>query len=379
MTLNVSIYRRIVTVSKDDRLNMTLAPTIDDLIHRARMDLRAGLPVIMGNGADQIILGALETLSRARFDALKHMPGAAIALSDWRAKALKMPVYDTGLTRFTVPGDLDFATAQALADPSRDLARPLKGPFQYIRDSHNETAAHALRLVKAAHILPSIIYAPLHGANDASLNDLTALPSLPNETLILEDIVAARVPIVASAQTRLHVFRERLSGDEHYAVEIGHISPNAPTLTRVHSACFTGDVLGSLKCDCGPQLNAALAQMGAAGGGLLLYLNQEGRGIGLPNKMRAYALQDQGFDTVDANHRLGFEDDERDFRLGAQMLNHFNIERIQLLTNNPRKLGAMQDQGITVTERVPLIVGKTDENAKYLKVKAEKSGHVFDE
>ena len=355
---------------------MTLAPTIDDLIHRARMDLRAGLPVLIGDGPDQIVCAALETLSAGRLEALKTITGAAIAVSDWRAKALNIPVYDAGMTRFSLPVPFDHRAAQALADPSQDLASPLKGPFAYIRDGAAPMVAQSIRLTKAAHLLPSIIYAPAQGIDAGGL---TEIADLPPETLVLQDIVAARVPITASAYTRLHVFRERLSGDEHYAVEIGHVTPQRAMLTRVHSACFTGDVLGSLKCDCGPQLNAALAHMGDAEGGLLLYLNQEGRGIGLPNKMRAYALQDQGFDTVEANHRLGFEDDERDFRLGAQMLNHFKINKIKLLTNNPHKIATMQNQGITVTERVPLHVGKTAENAKYLSVKAQKSGHLFDE
>jgi GTP cyclohydrolase II len=147
-------------------------------------------------------------------------------------------------------------------------------------------------------------------------------------------------------------------------------------LTRLHSACFTGDLMGSLKCDCGPQLRAALAQMGTEGDGVLLYLNQEGRGIGLANKMRAYSLQDQGFDTVEANHRLGFEDDERDFRLGAQILKELEFSAARLLTNNPRKVQMLQDNGIDVVERVPLHVGENRHNQAYLATKIAKSGHL---
>lgn len=135
--------------------------------------------------------------------------------------------------------------------------------------------------------------------------------------------------------------------------------------------------MGSLKCDCGPQLRAALAQMGAEGAGVLLYLNQEGRGIGLANKMRAYSLQDQGFDTVEANHRLGFEDDERDFRLGADILKTMGFSKVRLLTNNPAKITMMENTGIAVTERVPLKVGETAHNRDYLATKATKSGHLL--
>jgi GTP cyclohydrolase II len=175
----------------------------------------------------------------------------------------------------------------------------------------------------------------------------------------------------------VHIFRPEDGGDEHYAIEVGQPDRAAPVLARLHSACFTGDVLGSLKCDCGPQLRAALAQMGAEGAGVLLYLNQEGRGIGLANKLRAYALQDQGFDTVEANHRLGFEDDERDFRIGAAILRRMGFSAVRLLTNNPRKVAMLEHCGLTVTERVPLKVGRTPQNAGYLATKAAKSGHLL--
>ena len=148
-------------------------------------------------------------------------------------------------------------------------------------------------------------------------------------------------------------------------------------LVRLHSACFTGDLLGSLKCDCGLQLRAALAQMGAEGAGVLLYLNQEGRGIGLANKMRAYSLQDQGFDTVEANHRLGFEDDERDFRIGSEILKSLGFAQVRLLTNNPKKMEMMTACGINVDERVPLKVGENPYNRDYLATKTQKSGHLL--
>jgi len=193
----------------------------------------------------------------------------------------------------------------------------------------------------------------------------------------LDHVVSARVPLSTAENARLHIYRPQDGSEEHYAIEVGRPDRDAPVLARLHSACFTGDVLGSLKCDCGPQLHAALSKMGEEGHGVLLYLNQEGRGIGLANKMRAYALQDQGFDTVEANHRLGFEDDERDFRLGAEILRRMGFGSVRLLTNNPNKLAMMERSGIAVAERVPLKVGKTAFNAHYLATKAAKSGHLL--
>jgi GTP cyclohydrolase II len=160
-------------------------------------------------------------------------------------------------------------------------------------------------------------------------------------------------------------------------MEIGTIDREKPILVRMHSACFTGDVLGSLKCDCGPQLHAATKMINEQGGGLLIYLNQEGRGIGLANKIRAYALQDHGFDTVEANHRLGFEDDERDFQLGATILKEMHISNIKLITNNPSKISTMKKYNITVSERIPLKVGQNETNLSYLKTKVRKSGHLM--
>jgi GTP cyclohydrolase II len=238
-------------------------------------------------------------------------------------------------------------------------------------------------VVKSARLLPAIVvqdiaepavFAAEHGLTvlDAGMVDAALALSSP-----MNAVVNARVPITAAEKTRLHVFRPDDGGEEHYAIEIGNPSRDEPVLARLHSACFTGDVMGSLKCDCGPQLNAALAQMGEEGAGVLLYLNQEGRGIGLTNKMRAYSLQDQGFDTVEANHRLGFEDDERDFRIGASLLRKLGFSATRLMTNNPNKIKMMEQNGITVTERVPLKVGENAHNTNYLATKAAKSGHLL--
>ena len=205
---------------------------------------------------------------------------------------------------------------------------------------------------------------------DAALTELNQAPSF-------SEVAAAGLPLEAHDHGKLHVFRDLNGTLEHYALEIGTIDRSEPVLTRLHSACFTGDVLGSLKCDCGPQLRTALARMGEEGAGVLLYLNQEGRGIGLANKMRVYDLQAQGFDTVEANHRLGYDDDERDFRVAAVMMRTLGIGVVRLLTNNPAKTRIFEACGIEITEQLPLRVGRNLHNHHYLEVKALKSGHCL--
>jgi GTP cyclohydrolase II len=272
---------------------------------------------------------------------------------------------------------------RAVADPADDLAAPMKGPLAALRDGPADLARAALLLVKSARLLPAAVLVDLTGGPARALAEGLTCIDLDREGAALSaepalhPVAAARLPMAAAGAGRLQVFRPGDGGEEHYAIVVGRPDPDHPVLARLHSACFTGDVLGSLKCDCGAQLSAALAQMGAEGAGVLLYLNQEGRGIGLANKMRAYSLQDQGFDTVEANHRLGFEDDERDFRIGAAILKELGIRSVRLLTNNPAKVAMMQAQGVAVAERVPLQVGHTAENAGYLATKAAKSGHLL--
>lgn len=166
---------------------------------------------------------------------------------------------------------------------------------------------------------------------------------------------------------------------EHVALVMGDIPPGAPILTRVHSECLTGDALFSLRCDCGPQLQAALRRIGTSGRGVLVYLRQEGRGIGLMNKIRAYDLQDAGADTVEANEALGFLPDHRDYAVAADILRHIGVTRVRLLTNNPEKLRSLSESGIEVVERLPLKAGGNPHNRGYLKTKAAKFGHMLDD
>ena len=361
---------------------MSLTLTTTERLTRARGDLRMGVPVVLCMSGSAALVVAVEALESPRLDDLRRLGAPVLAITARRAETLKARAYDGDLARIALPADAGLDWLRAVADPADDLRMPMKGPLQSLRDGPADLHRAALGLAKSAHLLPAVLVVPVtHPLQLAQDSGLTVL-ALDDITPVLAalaplaEVVSARVPLVASNAGRVHIFRPDDGGEEHYAIEIGQPDRAKPVLARLHSACFTGDVLGSLKCDCGPQLRAALAQMGAEGAGVLLYLNQEGRGIGLANKMRAYSLQDQGFDTVEANHRLGFEDDERDFRLGAEILRKMGFSAVRLMTNNPKKLAMMEGCGLHVTERVPLHVGETAENRAYLATKAAKSGHL---
>ncbi|WP_425040733.1 GTP cyclohydrolase II [Primorskyibacter sp. S187A] len=356
---------------------MDLRPRPSELLARARSDLRVGLPVVLAGHGERVLIAAAETLTPDRLGALADLGAVHLAITARRAETLKARAYDHDLARLPLPEGCDAAWVHAIADPEGDLRNPMKGPLFARREGDAALSRLGIALAKSAELLPSVLVVPAPAVTPelTELQANTAGPLL-TDAQHFAPLVSARLPVRTSAHGRLHVFRPNAGGVEHYAFEVGRPDRAAPVLARLHSACFTGDVLGSLKCDCGPQLQAALAQMGREGAGVLLYLNQEGRGIGLANKMRAYSLQDQGFDTVEANHRLGFEDDERDFRIGSDILKSMGFNAVRLLTNNPAKIDMMRAQGVEVTERVALRVGETDENAAYLATKIAKSGHL---
>jgi len=357
---------------------MSLIPTITERLARARADLRMGVPVVFQNGDTKILAIAAETLSAERLFAMRDIADPVLVITGRRAETLKARVYDGDLARVLIPSDATVSWVRQIADPADDLNTPMKGPLASERSGDVSLHRAAIQLAKAARLLPAMVAIDVKDAPvDLTCVDLESAQDALRDLSPLASVISARVPLAVSKAGRLHVFRPDNGGEEHYAVEIGKPMRDQPVLARLHSACFTGDLLGSLKCDCGPQLNGALAQMGHEGAGVLLYLNQEGRGIGLANKMRAYSLQDQGFDTVEANHRLGFEDDERDFRIGADILRRLGFKSVRLLTNNPAKVAMLTDCGLDVVERVPLKVGENPLNAQYLKTKAQKSGHLL--
>ncbi|MEM7178126.1 MAG: GTP cyclohydrolase II [Pseudomonadota bacterium] len=367
---------------------MPLILSPEERVSRARADLRIGAPIALVSGAGGALVVAAEMVGDGRLAELRELGPADLDLviSDRRAETLKARAYDGRLARIILGAQDDARFVQATADPSEDLATPMKGPYRTRREGPSDLHALALLLAKQARLLPAAVVAVWHDATKVEAIAQAAGLSIISEIMVhraadsairMTLVSGARVPTRFAKAGKCHVFRPDDGGEEHYAIEVGHPARSDPVLSRLHSACFTGDVVGSLKCDCGPQLAAAMFQIAEQGHGVLLYMNQEGRGIGLANKMRAYALQDQGFDTVEANHRLGFEDDERDFRLGAEILKAMGFSAVRLMTNNPNKVAMMESSGVRVAERVPLRVGETDENRAYLATKAEKSGHLL--
>jgi 3,4-dihydroxy 2-butanone 4-phosphate synthase/GTP cyclohydrolase II len=213
-----------------------------------------------------------------------------------------------------------------------------------------------------------------HGVLMITVSDLISY-RLRHETLVSK-VASPTLPTVYG-DFRIHAYRSDETGDENVALVMGEILPEEPTLVRVHSQCLTGDIFGSCRCDCGPQLEQALNHIAEEGKGILLYLLQEGRGIGLMNKLRAYELQEQGHDTVEANERLGFRPDQRDYGIGAQILVDLGVRKMRLMTNNPSKYVGLHGYGLEIVERLPLEVPPTETTRAYLRTKREKLGHLL--
>lgn len=248
----------------------------------------------------------------------------------------------------------------------------------------------ACQLLRAVRLIPAALLSRISLRNQqqqARLAENLQIPVLDLHELtnLTEDTepemsisITSTLPLANAPNSKIVMFRQPTNREEHFAIIVGELSPQEPPLVRLHSQCVTGDILGSLKCDCGPQLQAALIQMQNAGGGILLYLAQEGRDIGLLNKIRAYALQDAGLDTVDANHRLGFETDERVFSPAAAMLKALNVSTIKLMTNNPDKLNQLGKYGISIDQRIGLSLPTNPHNQSYVETKKARIGHFKD-
>lgn len=349
----------------------------DIALARAVDDLRRGEIVRVTDGVRALDLLAAELATPARLAELEKVGPADLLITPERAETLKIlnqraaaGAQAIAITR--MPWH-DLVTSIATADPVDDLATPLKGPFPTRElGPHTRAAEAGLALAKRAALLPALFAAPAGSPAESRITvDATAVLAW-RRAARLQIVSRARLPLDGAEDTTVIAFRPTDGGPEHLALVIGN--PGETPLIRLHSACLTGDVLGSLKCDCGPQLRAAVRRI-AAEGGILLYLQQEGRGIGLLNKLRAYQLQDQGFDTVDANLRLGFAEDERDFDLAAAMLKALDVRKVRLLSNNPLKASALEGQGIEVSELVPHSFGENPHNSRYLETKRDRQGH----
>jgi len=329
-----------------------------------RIDAERPLTVASVETAGPEMLALLDPESKAR-----------LLISGWRAAALSLanrrdaadPAEPVLIERSPW---LDSDTARAIADAGADLDRAPLGPLKPLPLERVEEAKAALKLARLAGLLPALwVVDSAGGPLPVAIEDIVSAD--PGAVLVAR----ARLPLDALPETQIAVFRTSDEGQEHVALIVGAFG-GRPPLVRLHSECLTGDVFGSLKCDCGPQLKEALRLIGNAGGGVLLYLRQEGRGIGIANKIRAYALQDRGLDTVDANLRLGFADDERDYQHSAAILRALGISEVRLLTNNPAKVSGLEAAGIRVVERVGHHMPANPHNADYLATKREKSGHL---
>ena len=274
---------------------------------------------------------------------------------------------------------LALADARPVADPALDLVVPLKGPFAVEPLPWLVEAEVAMELARIAGILPAFLCDAV-GAGEPVRLDVADL-AVWADPQRLAIATRARLPVERCEDAEIVAFRKVDDMREHVALVIGQPDFDRPPLVRLHSECLTGDIFGSLKCDCGPQLDAALHAMAdeARGGGwgVLLYLRQEGRGIGLVNKLRAYRLQDAGFDTVDANARLGLPVEARDFPTAARMLDLLGINAVRLMTNNPAKVTALEDAGVTVVDRVAHQLPANPYNERYLATKRDRSGHLL--
>jgi GTP cyclohydrolase II len=350
--------------------------------------LRRGEPVLIRDQAEGALAVAAELVSQEGLDRLRRMTGGplSVVLTRRRSVALGLASREalSGALSIPVAGELSPAVIRNLANPAASLGVEPPG-FGPAPSPAEGPALAAVSLAKLAALLPAALAVRLSAAatalvarrGDIAVVDAGLVFRRDAAMAGIERVAEARVPLAEAENARLIAFRPRDGGSEHLAIVIGAPDPAVPVLVRLHSACFTGDFLASLRCDCGDQLRGAIAAIAAAGGGVLLYLAQEGRGIGLVNKLRAYQLQDAGFDTLDANEQLGFDADERVYLPAAEMLRQLGFGAIKLMTNNPEKVTALQRYGIRIAERVPHVFPTNGHNERYLRTKATRGGHFL--
>jgi GTP cyclohydrolase II len=376
--------------------------TAQAAVERAMAELRRGGIVVLrdGEGAGGLAIAA-EACTPAALQRLQGLAQQAPVLVTTRRRAeaigMEIPPHIAGSL-----GEANRAITLDLPEgvPPDVILQPHEteqaGRHVALRHLSRPVASHAPRvaetaieLAKLARLLPAIVLGPLsRDPNDkrrdwARDQDLVYVDAEDvssyedNAARNLQQVAQASVPLEGAENARILAWRPSDGGKEHLAIVVGEIDPTQPVLIRLHSECFTGDLLGSLRCDCGVQLRGAIAEIARQGSGVLLYLAQEGRGIGLVNKLRAYELQDDGYDTIDANEQLGFDADERIYAPAATMLARMGISRVRLLTNNPEKISQLERHGIVVAERVAHAFPANGHNENYLRTKAERAGHML--
>jgi GTP cyclohydrolase II len=334
--------------------------------------------VLISGGDETLLVLPVEGLDVQRLAAFMALCAPAVPrliVTEWRALALGLDATTPVALQLSTKHDAD-AILALVADAKVDCALAAKPA--------GAAAAAAIQLVKLSLGLPAVLAAEVPAGQAAAFEpqiivvETDAVARFRDDTIQSLTIASeASVPLNSGASTRFVVFRDAMGGSS-VAIIVGKPDFTQPVPVRLHSACLTGDVFGSRRCDCGDQLKLALARLDDVGGGVILYLAQEGRGLGLANKMRTYQMQEDGLDTVDANTTLGFDDDERDYGIAARMLQMLDCTRVVLLTNNPAKLDGLARSGIEIVGRMPLEAPINADNLRYLTAKAERAGHQLD-
>lgn len=367
------------SVGPIDRLNGDPAGLAVD---RAIGELRRGRAIAIVDGRRGVVFAAVETVGGPLLKRLLEASAETrLVLTAERLRAARLaPAADSPMS-LPVAAGTPLDTLKALAGVAVGAPAIEAGPLTPWPGDDAPLRA-AFGLAKAARLIPALIAFPGAVPDDPSLLRLSLAAVLEYAAAAssgMQLISESRVPLADAEGSRIALFRDEYGSSEHVAVIIGEPDLSGSVPLRVHSACLTGDLLGSLRCDCGEQLRTAVRRIAELGGGILLYLDQEGRSIGLANKLRAYTIQDTGVDTFDADRHLGFRADERSFDVAAAMLQQIGVSRVRLLTNNPRKIEALREHGIDVEDRIPLVASSNEHNADYIRTKREQGGHLGDD
>jgi GTP cyclohydrolase II len=387
-------------VAPTNPLVTTMPSAAQIAVDRAIADLRRGGMVILRDTDNHaaVVVQAAEMATHDSLRMLMRLTGSqpTVALTRNRVATLRASAAPTSVQSIVLPMGTDAELVHQIADPTfgseeavDDKIRASIATLSIIPEREGGLAHMAVQLVKYARLLPAVLFSRAGSVDVDRLSNwsrdlglllvetshIAAFPTLRAQRLV--QAASARVPLSNAENARLVAFRPLDGGEEHVAIVIGEPDTTKPVLVRLHSQCLTGDLLGSLRCDCGDQLRGAIQAIADNGAGVLVYLAQEGRDIGLINKLRAYALQDLGVDTVDANEMLGFEADERVYAPAAEILRQLGINSVRLLTNNPDKTKQLVTAGVNVVDRVSHVFPSNQHNANYLRTKADKTGHLF--